>query len=535
MKLAATFLLTLTALAQQVPEVRGIVTESGTTTPIPGVEVTLSEFAPNADNVIVSKAVGSTITDAAGAFSLKPGHLGTFLVGAKKGGYTAVDFRSLALTASGPVQSIGMALVRPGILTGRVIDRDGKSVPNQRVYLDVVRATTRLPGIISTLTDREGNFTATNVQPGLYVVNLRPPSPPGSQDLAAYTEADFEAADEDIETSYWPGGVSSLEQALPITIASGGIANAGTITLRKMTYYRLRISLVGSCAPNERWSFRIRSVDSPNALAVDRITDCREDALLTGIAPGSYTLAVWTGRRFDRWALVPFTITDKNARVSLPFNDSLSISGSLVPANGADLGKLGTVNILVRPNGSLPSNQSNAESDAGGKFSLERVPWKTQMISIRPSNPSSYVKEVRYNHQRLGSPEFDAGAGAPLEIVLDGGAATLSGVIKSPGTVPLTSVLLLPVATTELVRTATFPPFSFAASPLSDQFAAGLSLENGSFVINSIPPGDYRVFVLPLRTDGDYPNGAALTGLLAAAPKITLARDERKSMELQLK
>jgi hypothetical protein len=509
MRFAAVLLVTLAALAQDAPEIRGIVTEADSTTPIPGVEITLTEFVRNAENFLERKAVATTITDAAGAFLLKPGHKGTFAVAANKNGYSDSSGRTLLLDANTPAQSIRMTLVRPTTLTGRLVDPEDKPVPKQRVYLDLVRAAVRSPGFLSVFTDADGVFNATNLQPGSYVVGIRPQAPLG-QDIQAFTESAFESVDQDIESSYWPGGVPSAEQALPVTVAGGGIANVGTIVTRKAPYYRLRISLNGGCAPNEFWTLRLLTSAQPIGGGTDRYTPCREDALLAGIAPGSYTLAVSNGRKFDHWALAPFTITDKNTLVSLTFNDSPSLTGSLIAADGADLSKLGGATILIRPSAPLPAGSPNEESDAAGKFTFQRLPWKTQSISVRPLSPGTYVKEIRYNHQTLRTHEFDASAGAPMEIVLDSGAATLTGVLKKGDAASQGNVLL--VAASETTPSPlVFPPFSFSALTGTDV----------RFTISNIPPGDYRVITRP--------------PLLLENEKITISRGEQKYVELKLK
>ncbi|MEO8097830.1 MAG: carboxypeptidase regulatory-like domain-containing protein [Acidobacteriota bacterium] len=516
------------------PEIRGSILELNTGTPIPGVDVTAYEFAPHEDNFVVRKAVVSTITDANGVFSLKPGHFGTFSIGIKKEGYAVasqgvqtfeIAGPSLNLTAAAPVQSIRMSLTRPGTLTGRVIDRDGNAVRNIRVFAE--RSPVSFPGSISATTNAEGIFTVQNLAPGSYVVHIQPtPAGGDSDELTAFTESAFQTVDEDVEPSYWPGGVSNPEQTLPIPVAGGAIANVGTITIRKVPYYRVHISLGGACAPNERWIYRVRLANSILGPAMDHYVACRQEFLLTGIPPGAYNLAIWNGRSVDRWALVPFTITTRNTTAAVTLSESVPITGRVKAADGADLAKLGEVSILLRSADPLPANQASVNPDANGLFAYPRVPWKTQSLSVEPRDPSTYVKEIRYNGLPLRSQSLDAIAGSTLEILLDSQAASLAVTLKQ-GEAPTTgSVALVATSVTEPPRPlAPYPPFIFVASARAD----------GKITFRNLSPGEYRVVPLPPQIDEDFTDATVIAAHLARANKIILARGEQKSIEVQLK
>src|SRR6187399_2143839 len=96
--------------AQSTPEVRGFVYEQGPNTGLAGAEVVLTEFIPRG-NDLDPRVFATVFTDARGAFSFKPGHLGDFRLDVKKAGYTnrAGSFESsrgtyLVLSAQQPSQ-----------------------------------------------------------------------------------------------------------------------------------------------------------------------------------------------------------------------------------------------------------------------------------------------------------------------------------------------------------------------------------------------------------------------------------------------
>lgn len=87
------FLLTLgfaLPVLAQTAEIRGTVIERGPNAPLAGATVTLYEFVPNGDTL--DDRVFKTInTDARGAFSFSPGHLGDFRLEVNKPGYVTPE------------------------------------------------------------------------------------------------------------------------------------------------------------------------------------------------------------------------------------------------------------------------------------------------------------------------------------------------------------------------------------------------------------------------------------------------------------
>jgi len=508
-----------------VPEIRGTVVEAGTTTPIPGAEVTIYEFGPNAENFIVNKAVVSTTTDVNGAFSLKPGRFGDFSIAAKKAGYDdRAASRSQPLNTANPVRSIQLALTLPGSLTGRVVDVQGNPVRNQRVVL-LERAISRFPGTLSAITNEEGIFIASKLAPGPYVAQIAPESARGDEELLPFTEEAFQIVDEDVEPSYWPGGVSDPDLVLPLTVSGGAIANAGTITVRKVPYYRVRVTNTSDCAPNERWILRLRPAAEAEIAVLDHYAGCQRDFLLTHVPPGSYALGVWTGRDVEKWALAPIVITKENTSTSLNFQGSAAISGRITTVEGVDRTKLGDLQILLRSGNGLPSPQAVAEVDASGEITFARVPWTTQWVSVQPRNPETYVKEIRYNGLPLRNYQIDSiSTGSTLDIVLDNGAASLDITLKRGEATATGHVLLIAATLTEPPRSfSQFPPFTIRAG---DPFS------NANLTRN-IPPGDYRLIVMPVSFD--FTDTNLMASLFAQAEKITLGRGEHKSIEIKLK
>lgn len=504
--------LTVAAFAQApVPEVHGVIHEAGSRTAIPGVQVGLYQFRPNEQNFITNQLVVSTFTDANGAFSLKPGRLGEFTVSAKKEGYQEQGGLIVMLSPSAPVSTASMALIRPGSLTGRVIDRDGNPLANFRVTIE----TASLGYEDERTTDANGYFTSNNLRPGEYVVHVEP-KVQEREELLEYSEEAFKIVDEDVEPSFWPGGVPNREGVLPVPVAGGGSANIGTIVIGKVPYYRVHVSLAGECAPNERWIYRILSEPKELLIPPEQFGGCRKEFLLTGLKPGSHTLAVWVGRDVKAWGLMPFTITNANVEATLRLTPSISVSGQVRAVGVRTLAELGMVQVLLRPETGLGAIGPNSLVDANGMFSYKTVAWPQQLLSVMVREPGTYVKEIRYNGLPVRGPRVDMIPDAGFEILVDSGAAIVKGTVRG------TNIVMLVRDGLDDPLPGAFPPF---------QFMSAQSLD-GVFAIR-VSPGTYRALVLPRRFQDENISTQELAARLARAEKVTVEANETKTIDVR--
>jgi hypothetical protein len=503
------------ALAQTtVPEVRGIVRETGSQTGISGVEVGLDEFGPNEQNVITRKLVVSTFTDANGAYSLKPGHTGEFMVSAKKTSYQTIDGRIATLTDKAPTQTVNIGMIRPGTLTGRVIDSEGKPLAKFPITIE----SPDLSFGDDQVTDAEGYFRSSNLPPGKYLVSIGPRRQ-ARDELVEYTEAEFKIIDQDVEPSYWPGGLVDREGVVPVPVAGGGSANIGTITVRKIPYYRVHMSLAGECGPNERWIYKILSKIEEFPPPQEQFGGCRKEFLLTGLTPGEHTLAVWVGRDLKAWGLAPFTITNRNVETTLRLSPSFSVSGQVKTTEGHTLAEMGLVQVLLRPENGLGAVGQDGPKDADGVFNYKTVAWPQQLLSVLVQKPGVYVKEIRYNGLPLRSARVNMVPGARFEILIDSGAATVTGKVQRADS------LMLVRDGVDVTVSGSVPPF---------QLMAGERIGEETFAIQHVPPGTYRAIVLSrdnLRQEQLSTEELAERVLRAA--KFTVEANERKTIEVK--
>lgn len=421
MKLAAACLLALSASAQDLPLVRGTVAEFGTTPPntVAGAEIILYEFA-TVDGAYGRQPIATAYSDGRGAFSIKPDHPGSYFIEAKKPTYlTAEELdnftpipccslaeQALTIERGAQLEEIRFILIRPGALRGRVIDEQDQ--PVDKLSVTAIGVGRR----ITTATDADGVFTFPAILPGAAILRV---GPDGSflSPRFQFTKDDLETVEQDIETTYWPGGVADAKLALPIHVIPGATMNAPTIRVRKGPYYRAHLSLP-DCE-------RGRSMGLPLGVM---FMVCSKELLLEKLTPGSRVFATWNqGEKptdIAAWALVPLTITDHNIDVTVSMTPSVDVSGKFVAKNADRLPEIGTTRVTLRPvEISFLSRVFETTAAKDGSFVIAGVAWPRHQVSVILGNPNLVVKEIRYGGQLAPDGIVSILPGSVLEVVLD--------------------------------------------------------------------------------------------------------------------
>jgi len=504
-----TILFALTALSQDMPEVHGTVTEFGTNAPIAAAEVILSEFIP-VDGVIARVEVERVLSDSRGTFTLKPQHPGNYFTEATKLTYltgTQVDAlgpisdlhrEEIVLTITrDPVPDFQFILVRPGKLSGVVVDEDGKPVPNFRVVaLAPLVPENRGPNAV---TNQDGVFEFPTLFPGPRVILAAPEMRDGGFVKVAFTKEDAEQIERDVETSYWPGGVPQRELALPINLIPGATVSVGTIRLRKVPYYRARLTYSGECAANESWQLVFQGTVKL------MLAPCAKEFLLEKLSPGSYTLNISprsTGLPL-KWALTSFTIDRENVAVPVTFFPSIDVVGRVVDTDGKKVTGLQVMRILAG---------SAAIVTAAGDFTMEKVAGPSHRVSVQGVPANLAVKEIRYNNQPVIDGTISVTPGAMLEIVVDDRPASIIGV-TNPGT-------------RVYIAKAPYP------RELNGTVGIAVADSEGRFRIGSLAAGDYRVIAVPAINL--LPDAKSLARMWPEGQKVTLDRGAQQTIDLKL-
>jgi hypothetical protein len=503
------------------PEIRGSVIESGSNIGVAGAEITLFEFLPDANNMTVRTRVATTSTDAHGEFRFALKHLGGYYLEAKKDSYLAsTPVASLPSESAGtvasvdrehPAQEIQLWLMRPGEVTGRVVDEDGNPVVGRRVGIMPDGSPIPFDVAPGPVTDQNGSFATGKMQPGEYLIRLSPKAGDFETVMPQFSEDDLKIVDQDFDSAAGPS----------VLVSPGATTNAGTITIRKAPYYKAHVSVVdATCSPKENWRFLAipRSIFRHN---ID--VPCGKDFLIRNLTPASYWFILRSGKPEEtgKWAMAEVEIAHENVEVSMTLSPAAEIRARLVAAEGVTLPKFPRLGIMMRGRiDSIFIDSAVGAPDAEGKFTVQNLLGIPHDVTVQGLGGRYYVKEIRYNGVAMPDGLVTPVSGAiaqDLEIVVDDKAGTITGSVRDgdkPVSKPFVLVVKWPIQEGD--------PLLSAERPNGD--------DQGKFQISGLAPGEYRVIALTkniVNTEVSYQ-------LLNRAEKITLERGSLKDISLKL-
>ena len=523
MKLGVALLLGAACFAQQPFEIHGVVTEPGVG-PISGVEIAAesqNEQGPGAPFV----RVVSVFTDARGEFVLRPSAEGAYRVVPAPGAYVPVDpvLVGARVDAAHPRAEVNFALQRLGEINGRVVDADTLApLSGVRLIAMARRPSWTMTGPAPPaerssgealaqleVSGPDGTFTLTRRRPGDYAItaaNDRPTLTLG------YAPEALEVIEQAYPPLYWPGGVP-LQDAVPMTLRSGGVISVGSIRIKKTPAYRIHVAIPqGDCPEGE--SVRVTlfgRLDRP----LDAVAPCGSDLLATNLQLGSYVLYAvsdWQGQRDNVenavWATTQIVIEGKNVETVLDLRRGIVIEGRVTSAEGSPAIP-GDYSIATLPDPLIPGLPSPPPEQfitfgENGRFRIAAGPHPQTLVFGRRG---VYIKEARYNGAPVQDLKLPLNSGATansLELILDDKFGTVRGEVTGSGVVVLQPEGSIP-----------------------GRYIAPVS--NGTYVSPPLVPGRYRVALLP--TDPRVLEGASPD--LTNAQTITVRPGATETLNLR--
>ncbi len=526
------------ALAQT-PEIRGLVREPGTNSPVFDAEVTIDYHGEAQPRMMPSppKSTVTLKTDQSGAFLYHPRDFGYFNVKVKKEGYTpgssgpglGVSNEAFILSAAAPSRQVAFFLARPVTVTGKAVE-EGTEKPVAGLQLRAVRATNfagrRIFMGSQGATDADGKF-AISGQPGDYAVEVLPEIRQQNRVRTVFEDSDLEKIDRDYADTYWPGG-RDQQASIPVNIPSGASYDVGVISAQKVPYYRLHMKI----SPEECIAGDTLDISEITVgYQLDQITTpikskvpCT-DLLITGFAPGSYRIVIYTGQNPEtrRMASVPIVVIDKNQQITVPLEKGITLDGKFVTEEGARRPDFATFRIpLLTPLGGLMFAETGKVS-SDGAFRIAGMPAVSHRLNLMPLPGGFYVKEVRYN----GAPILDgiipmesSSMTHSLTLVVGDKPAAITGTVAD-GDKPVGGAWIV-VARWPIPLNQPF--VATASAPADDQ---------GHFQVSGLAPGEYRVVALRSRAEDRDRAPAKLEAALAAADKLELSAGAVRTVTLK--
>jgi hypothetical protein len=524
--------------ARQAPgaSITGVVVQAGSGEPIAGARVfaafngqdggLLLEVEADSDALLFLPQVTS---DEQGRFQFTDLRPGTYTVTAQRHGFAPQQYGArapgrpgarLSLVAGQSAQNVVVTLVPTGAIGGRVTDDAGEPIARMAVLIQRFAygaGGTRTLSVADTAhTDDRGEYRAYWITPGRYYIRVSPDRS-GSQEIVA---AGYPVA-------YYPG-VGDQASATAIDVAPHSEITAIDFRLSRQPVFRVRGRLpdAGELSPDLIWEL------SPDLvwLCSGRHTDGadREGTVSSGVfevryvTPGSYSIHASAGEVMLLKGTVDVSDADV-LDVALTSDHRPSIEGR-VRWDGAQRPSATDrerIRLTLDPvTTSCFSDERSATVGADGSLRFVNVAaGEYRLRATLP--PGAYLKSARLNGIDAANGFSISGpAPASLEIVLSDKAGRIEGTIVGTNGRPMPGVeaVLLPIR---------------EADRMPGRVMASMSDQHGRFDLQSIPPGDYKLFAWEDLEPYGYYDADVVRPFMAVGTSIRVAEGSRHRVELE--
>jgi len=471
--LLAVLLLGFFQQAQSAASIEGVVLRAGTSTPIEGARVELR---------FESGSGPSTSTDLNGRFVFRNLQPGRYRLSAFRDGFVPASFGAKTQSASGAVialesqqevKDVIISLTPMRTLSGRIYDdRSRKPVAKAKVqalrfaYQDGNRI---LVPIKMDMTNDAGEYKVSSLVPGEYIVSVDPVE--GSLRL------------------YFPG-VPEAAAAAVISVPPGIDYTGVDIAVRDTPAARVR-GTVTSATNNEALA-GVSVLLVPRRGTVATGSSERSVASSDGtfefshVAPGAYDVVASATSNGRLAADMPIDVgsTDVDS-VFLSLQPQLTIRGQLTVENFSDQLPIrpDAVRVELRREPFTPDLLVPLPTiDATGAFTFNSVTPGEYQFRVRINGISAYVKSARFGGADALNPPFHIDSNAPMDLTLSLAPGSVEGSVLNQDQTPHpeATVVLVP----DIPRRERFDLYHVTGSDAA-----------GRFHLDSIAPGDYRLFV----------------------------------------
>ena len=473
---------------------------------VAGITVAATSSSSPLENRTVAKATTDDdgkyqLTElAAGQFTIMP--LAKAFVASTSGGYKPPG-QSITVAEGETITKIDFALIRGGVITGRITDTDGRPVIGERVNVVAKDASDASPPLTvfdgsRNKTDDRGIYRVYGLSPGNYKVSI-------GQAAAAANVAIMGMGGSQYIKTFYPG-VTEEAKATLLEINEGTeVTNIDLVARKSVRGFSVSGRVVDADSGQPVASmFVVHSSLNEGTQQLGGInfsggqTDANGKFRLDNIQPGhyaAYTLS--TGEATNSYSdQTPFDVVDADVSgIEIKVRRGATISGVAVVENNFDpavTSLLQTVSLFAfsTTKGGTPSF-SRAQINRDGSFSFSGLaPGKVQMNVVGFPTPPKGLTLVRTEldgiEQREGI-EVTAGAKVTgVRLVFAFGAGSIRGEVRAEGgTLPAGLTIQV------IIRSSTGGSRHFT----------GVVDARGHFVVENVPPGAYEMSVVTFGAD----------------------------------
>ena len=452
-------------------------------------------------------------TDDEGRFVIADVPAGEYSLNARRAGYAsqgygqlrpATPVRRVTVADGASVGPLDFALIRGGVIAGRVVDEEGE--PAERVQVRVVRQT-RIGGQVRMVnvamgdtTDDQGHYRIYGLPPGEYMVVAEPTD----QRMLFMGGPAVQGASTDTVPTYGPGTASPAE-------AQRVQVQAGLDAAMDIQLVAARVAMVSGQVVTSKGEplvgamVRLQATGGNDLPGIGRGGQVRGDGRfeIPSVPPGAYNLIVQPQMRggpdemdaASEGAIQPVSVDGEDVSLTVRTSPGSTARGRVI-LEGADVSALATRELRVQamPVGEFmnmffgPPGRGLVERD----LTFEVVGLRgSQTLSIPMLPEGWWVKDVRLGGQSIfEGHDFGSGrAFSGLEIVVSGRPTGLTGSVTAPtgGNASDYAVVLFPESEERWERNGPGQMGARAVRPGLD----------GTFRMPGLRPGSYYVLAVP--------------------------------------
>jgi hypothetical protein len=575
--------------------IAGVVVAADTGRPVRRVRVTLSSTAPDVSLSATTADDGHfKFSDLpAGAFTLaasRPGFVDS-VFGQRTPG-SGRPGTPVQLIDGQKVESLSMPMARGGVITGMVTDDRGEPEfgAQVRAMRWVMRSGERMLTVAATATtDDRGIYRATGLLPGDYLVSATSADAPSSDQAAADAKKRFaevsamggtatpsaladlkatiaslsESSDpsRDAPTGYAPvyyPGTTLAAAAQAVTLGVSEERQAVDVSLQLVPLTRVSGLVTGAAGTAGSALVVLTATGTPVPLPGPRTTLLGQDGHFSfgAVSPGSYTIMAFTMQdpavaaktAADKlaaavprspaepdvpslWASADLVVDGRPmAPLVLGLQAALAVSGRVVLSGSSPPLDFSRIRVLLSASSSASPERSvpmpPAAADVAGRFTVTGlVPGRYRLSISGTAGPWSLASAVIGGRDVLDLP-FEMRSGddlGGLVVTLEDRTTSLLGTLQDASG-RLTSDFTVVV----------FPSDATYWLPQARRIQATRPSSDGHYGFHGLPPGDYRIAVVPDVEPGQWYDPAWLRQVLPSAVPVTLAAGEHRLQDLRV-
>jgi Carboxypeptidase regulatory-like domain len=460
--------------------------------PAPGVVVGLRKSALESSYDPFERAV----TDAEGIYRIANVPAGSYVVTVAAPGYVPTnsqDRKPVVVGEDENVEDVDFALVRGGVITGKVTDPDGKPVMLHQIELygaaDADRAQKQMPyPLMTAQTDDRGIYRLFGIAPGRYKVAAGR----GSEGYYGFSPTEL-----NYKQVFHPDAADPAKGNV-IEVSEGSEAKDIDITLgRAVQTFSVsgRVINAETNEPVPNLRFGLQRVVGSRVEHVNLIpsSNARGEFVVEGLIPGKYSTSVFPREGSElRGEITTFEVIDGDVTgVTIKLTRGASISGVVVLETEDKSARGRLTEMFVRGfwpavPGSGYGNAVSAQIATDGSFHLAGMGSGAISLSLGGERGNPYPPKgfsiLRIERDGVPAPRLevkDAEQVTGVKIVVGYGTASVRGVVK------IENGSLTPQSRIYVQLTKPGEEFSYLRPIMVD--------ERGNFLIEGVPPGQYDI------------------------------------------